>query len=341
MKLLIALMSLVALANAVAMPSEITKHSNAKLWTAWKEKFNKQYESEKEELTRFTIWNQNLKEISIHNVEYEFGLHTYNMGLNKFSDLTRKEFVAKYTGQQKTAPPAPENSEKRVVDTSSLPSEVNWVKEGWVTSVKDQGGCTSCGVFGTIGSVEGQYFNATRNLTSLSTEQLWECTYPDKLLNCSHDGVYPYDAFNYLIKRGSISEANYPYTSGNGQTGPCEDKDFPITATITKYVQLPYGDEAAQQEAVAKVGPVTANINDHCLQNVHNKGVYYNPTCSGTTNHAVVVVGYGTLNGMDYWLIKNSWGTGWADQGYLKVARNKDNYAGIASWSYYPLSGDF
>ena len=102
---------------------------------------------------------------------------------------------------------------------------------------------------------------------------------------------------------------------------------------ITEY------SEQDLQVAVATVGPISVAIDaSHHSFHTYGRGIYYEPACSSTSlDHAVLVVGYGTLNGQDYWLVKNSWGTSWGMKGYIMMARNRNNHCGIASRASYPL----
>lgn len=109
---------------------------------------------------------------------------------------------------------------------------------------------------------------------------------------------------------------------------------------IEQIVQLESGNEYALQEAVSKVGPIAVYIYSNIPSFLMLKDeVFYHPDCvnAKTFDHAVLVVGYGTQNGQDYWLIKNSWGTSWGVQGYGKIARNKENHCNIAGYPYYPV----
>jgi cathepsin L len=94
------------------------------------------------------------------------------------------------------------------------------------------------------------------------------------------------------------------------------------------------GTEGELKAIVANVGPVVISMHVVSTFQFYKSGVYYDSTCNSvcsTTNHAMVAVGYGTDPvGGDYWLVKNSWGTGWGEQGYIKMARNKANNCNIA-----------
>ena len=104
----------------------------------------------------------------------------------------------------------------------------------------------------------------------------------------------------------------------------------------------PVANEMALLKALVKIGPLSVTIDASGLQNISSRSdfVYASTKCStAATEHAhcVLLVGYGTTDkGEDYWLVKNSWGPGWGDQGYFKLARNRGNMCGIANWALYP-----
>lgn len=104
---------------------------------------------------------------------------------------------------------------------------------------------------------------------------------------------------------------------------------------------LPAGNERRLKEAVAKIGPIAVAIDaSHPSFQFYKGGVYYEPLCaSGRMDHGVLVVGYGTdeATGMDYWLVKNSWGTEWGENGYIRMARNRNNNCCIACYGAYPI----
>ena len=92
---------------------------------------------------RKAIFNENLKVIAKHNAEEALGLHTFTLGVNRFTDMTHEEFVAAYLPLKKDFSEF-NASGSAVIDTTGLPDEVDWRAEGFVTPVKDQGQCGSC-----------------------------------------------------------------------------------------------------------------------------------------------------------------------------------------------------
>jgi cathepsin L len=218
-------------------------------------------------------------------------------------------------------------------DSSSLPAQVDWRSKGWVTPVKNQGKCGSCWAFTATGALEGQNFNKTGVLVSLSEQNLVDCSTSNYGCN---GGVTDY-AFRYVKQNSGIaSEESYQYT---GKQGSCQYRSSNKAGTCSGWVDIPPGDETALQVAVATVGPVAVAIDaSSMLFQLYRKGVYKNPFCSSTNlDHAVLIVGYGTYNGQPYWLVKNSWGTSWGQDGYVMMARNQGNMCGIATSASYPI----
>lgn len=180
----------------------------------------------------------------------------------------------------------------------------------------------------------------TKNLVSLSEQNLVDCSGPEGNLACG--GGEMDAAFQYVIKnKGIDTEKSYPYVDVNKQvnTEKCLFKRKNVGATITSYKNIPSGDETALKEAVATVGPISVAIDaSNPSFTFYNSGVYDEPDCSTTVlDHGVTAVGYGTLDGEDYWLVKNSWGTDWGNNGYILMSRNKNNQCGIATNSSYPI----
>ncbi|CAF95154.1 unnamed protein product, partial [Tetraodon nigroviridis] len=316
-------------ASAAAMfDSDLNVH-----WELWKKTHDKMYQSEVEERSRRELWESNLRLINMHNLEASMGLHTYQLGMNHMGDWSQEEIVQAGT---KLTPPSDHQRGLAYFDASGradLPATVDWRNKGLVTSVKMQGSCGSCWAFSAAGALEGLLAKTTGKLVDLSPQNLVDCT--RKYGNHGCNGGYMHHTFQYVIDNHGIdSEASYPYT---GQEGVCRYNPAFRAANCSHYWFLRQGDEGALQEAVATIGPISVGIDATRHQFVYYRsGVYNDPGCSQTVNHAVLAVGYGTDNGQDYWLVKNSWGVGFGEDGYIRMARNKNDQCGIAQFPCFP-----
>jgi len=249
--------------------------------------------------------------------------------MNKFADLTQEEFGAMYCGYD---PEMIQNSGNPpiMIENSDLPDAVNWTAAGAVTGVKDQGACGSCWAFSTTGSVEGANAIATGTLTSLSEQQLVDCSTAQGNEGCN-GGLMDY-AFQYIISNNGITtEASYPYT---GVDGSCKS-GVSKAVTISSFKDVPSGDETTLLAAVTQQ-PVSVAIEaDQLAFQFYSTGVF-SAACGTNLDHGVLAVGYGTDAGKDYWIVKNSWGASWGEKGYIRMIRNK-NQCGIALAASYPI----
>ncbi|XP_074662876.1 procathepsin L-like [Tubulanus polymorphus] len=309
-------------------------------WEEFKSKHGKIYESVKEDMRRFGIFIVNLIHIEEHNKLHKQGLKSYTLGVNKYADMSHEEFVKTMNGLQRNY-----NESKAKPHSVSylspnllqdLPRNVDWRKKGYVTPVKDQGQCGSCWSFSTTGALEGQHKRKTGRLVSLSEQNLVDCSVDWGNHGCN--GGLMDQAFKYIKDNGGIdTEESYPY---KGVEGKCHFKKRDIGADDSGFVDIPSQDEDKLKEAIATIGPVSVAIDaGHRSFQLYKEGVYDEPDCSSTQlDHGVLAVGYGVNeDGIDYWLVKNSWSAGWGDEGYVKMSRNKDNQCGIATQASYPL----
>lgn len=322
-------------AKAEGNDARLSEVNVEKHWQAFKLQHSKSYSAE-EEKSRFMKFSQNFAAILQHNSEQVLGLHTYQLGLNEYADLDMFEVRMKMNGYKRPADYAKNGSTYLGLNNiSPVPDTVDWRTKGYVTPVKNQGQCGSCWAFSTTGSLEGQHYRSTGKLVSLSEQNLVDCS--TKYGNNGCEGGLMDNAFRYIKANGGIdTEKAYPYEALDDN---CHFKRKNVGADDTGYVDVPEGDEDKLKEAVATVGPVSVAIDaSHNSFQLYKNGVYVEPRCSSTQlDHGVLVVGYGTENGQDYWLVKNSWGESWGEQGYIKMARNKNNQCGVASQASYPL----
>jgi len=324
---------LVALVGAAAAAPSLTQ--DHAVWNLYKNAYGKTYESSAVESLRMQVFLENKKMIDEHNELFKAGKVSFEMGLNHFSDMLNSEYrsqnngfvrPANRTGEAFVAPPA----------GVEIPDSIDWRTYGAVTPIKNQGQCGSCWSFSSTGSIEGAWFRKTNKLVSLSEQNLVDCTSSYGNYGCS--GGWMENAYKYIKDNGGIdTEASYPYYAVQYS---CRYNAAYNAAQLTGYVDLPHYDENSLKQAVATAGPVAVAIDaSRSSFQSYKSGVYYDAACSPTAlDHAVLVVGYGhdaTAN-QDYWLVKNSWGTWWGLQGYIKMIRNYNNHCGIASHATYP-----
>ncbi|KAG4942418.1 hypothetical protein JHK85_047064 [Glycine max] len=306
----------------------------------------KRYRSVDEIRNRFRIFSDNLKLIRSTNRRSL----TYTLGVNHFADWTWEEFTRHKLG-------APQNcsatlkGNHRLTD-AVLPDEKDWRKEGIVSQVKDQGNCGSCWTFrllfeaeklfgmtlvmcSTTGALEAAYAQAFGKNISLSEQQLVDCAGAFNNFGCN--GGLPSQAFEYIKYNGGLdTEEAYPYT---GKDGVCKFTAKNVAVRVIDSINITLGAEDELKQAVAFVRPVSVAFEVAKDFRFYNNGVYTSTICGSTpmdVNHAVLAVGYGVEDGVPYWIIKNSWGSNWGDNGYFKMELGK-NMCGVATCASYPV----
>ncbi|XP_064645051.1 procathepsin L-like [Lineus longissimus] len=321
---------LATLALGFSAPLDLQQDSE---WELFKTTHKKTYDQNTEGF-RKQVFLANLRIIQKHNIEADLGMHTFWMGVNEFSDQTNLEF-RKYANGYRMAANRTSGSTYLPASNTNIPETVDWRTKGYVTPVKNQGQCGSCWAFSTTGSLEGQHFKKYGKLVSLSEQQLVDCS--GSYGNNGCEGGLMDNAFKYIKDNGGIdTEACYPYEA---RDATCRFQRSCVAATDTGFVDIQRGNEDKLKSAVAENGPISVAIDaGHQSFQTYRSGIYDEPQCSSTRlDHGVLVVGYGTDNGQDYWLVKNSWGPSWGMEGYLKMSRNKNNQCGIATQASFPL----
>ncbi|XP_055383350.1 procathepsin L-like [Condylostylus longicornis] len=302
-------------------------------WENFKIQYGKVYNSYEEEATRKETFANTLKKIEEHNKNYAKGLSTFEMGVNEFADFTVDEYKAKLERSAYMPTSGFGSSEFAQNFTArDLPEYVNWLEYGYRNPVLNQGGCGSCYTFAAIAALEGQYYIKHGQLIQLAHQELLDCGKEYGNYGCG--GGFQRNVYNYMLAHGLGHAASNPYL---GREDVCRRGEPRIS--ISTFYEIPSGDEQALKQAVATVGPIPIDMDASLDTFMHYKsGVFYDSRCrTNWLSHAITIVGYGTENGQDYWLVRNSWGDWWGDNGYIKMARNRNNHCGVATRAVYPI----
>lgn len=321
-KILVTILSILTFSgNALLLDETAVRFTN------FMNTYNKTY-LDSELSLRYNIFKDNLQRIEAHNSAG----HSWTMGVNQFADLTADEFKSQTLCYNRPNLDVPRITLRFDEAVQDLPTELDWTTKGAVTPVKDQGQCGSCWAFSTTGSVEGAYAIAKGKLQSFSEQQLVDCSGSYGNQGCN-GGLMDY-GLKYIKDNGICLESAYPY---KGVAGKCQ-KCTSVTK-ITSYVDVTPNSESALQQAL-QFGPVSVAIEaDQSSFQFYSSGVLTS-SCGTSLDHGVNLVGYGSLNGQDFWKVKNSWGSSWGEKGYILLARNvkqTGGQCGIAAEASYPV----
>ncbi|XP_031476139.1 cysteine protease RD19A-like [Nymphaea colorata] len=300
-------------------------------------RFGKTYSGPEEHAYRFSVFKSNLRRARRHQLLDPTAVH----GVTQFSDLTEEEFQKRYLGLRSRNPFRRSGDEHKapILPTNDLPENFDWREHGAVTPVKNQGSCGSCWSFSATGALEGANFLATGKLVSLSEQQLVDCDHecdasePSSCDSGCNGGLMT-SAFQYAIKAGGLErEEDYPYTGTD--RGTCKFDKNRIVATVSNYSVVSIDEDQIAANLV-KNGPLAVGINAVFMQ-TYVGGVSCPYICGRHLDHGVLLVGYGAegyspirFKPKPYWIIKNSWGEGWGEQGYYKICRGR-NVCGVDS----------
>ncbi|XP_063839072.1 uncharacterized protein LOC135088119 [Ostrinia nubilalis] len=247
--------------------------------------YNKVYSSEAEKQARFEIFKKNLEKLNEQNQV----------------DDAVFEVRCQYWRS---------NNASRV----SAPESHDWRALNKVTPVKSQMTCGSCWAFSAVGAVESQYAIVHNQLLDLSEQQVVDCT--QSTFGCQ--GGWMSNALDELANTGGImGEQDYSYQNSQGY---CKYDASRAVVRVTSCRQFDFRSEEELKETLASVGPLSIAVAVDSWQNYHGGLLEMCPQAQ--VNHAVLLVGYGSEGGRPYWIIKNSWGLGWGESGYIRIKRN-------------------
>ncbi|XP_059633760.1 cysteine protease RD19A-like [Cornus florida] len=304
-------------------------------FSLFKTKFGKTYATQEEHDYRLSIFKANLRQAKRHQLLDPSAVH----GVTKFSDLTAAEFQRTRLGLKRLKLPT-DARKAPILPTNDLPTDFDWREHGAVTGVKDQGSCGSCWSFSATGALEGAHFLSTGELVSLSEQQLVDCDHecdPEQYGSCDSgcNGGLMNNAFEYALKAGGLElEKDYPYTGKDGRT--CKFDKSKIAAKVSNFSVVSLDEDQIAANLV-KNGPLAVGINAAFMQ-TYIGGVSCPYICSKRNlDHGVLLVGFGSagysiirFKEKPYWIIKNSWGESWGEDGYYKICRGR-NICGVDS----------
>jgi C1A family cysteine protease len=229
-------------------------------------------------------------------------------------------------------------------NNTNLPESVDWREKGAVTNVKDQGQCGSCWSFSSTGSLEGAYAIKYGNLVSFSEQELVDCSnIRNGGTNLGCNGGEMQSTLDWIGSNGGLcTEQSYPYVSGTTlKAGTCQKTCSAVSGSVVKStVAVPTNSDTAMMTALTQQ-PVSIAIEaDTRYFQSYSGGILTSTTCGTNLDHGVLITGYGEENGQKYWNVKNSWGTSWGENGYIKIARSESEsdpgICGIAKSPTFP-----
>lgn len=295
----------------------------------FKSKYNVKYFDSLEEENRLYQFIKNYKIIEYWN---ENENNTHLLEINKFSDRYDYEISASSCWNIKKTYGC---KSQDYPSGKTMPDVKDWVQEEVITPVKNQGQCGSCWAFSTTGAIEGIWKIKTNELISLSEQQLIDCSFKYGDYGCK--GGLPDNAFDYVIDNGICSEEEYIYQASRQSC----NVDCIKVVNISDCVDVVPNNQLALKEAVAQQPVAVAIEADTKVFQFYKEGIISSLDCGTDLDHAVLIVGYGTENGVDYWKVKNSWGDTWGEDGYVRILRSNDTndpgICGIASQPSYPI----
>lgn len=342
---------------ALSGASSVTKDDDLeKKFDDWVAKYDKQYSTEEEKLKRLQIWSENYDYIEQQN---DLNL-TYELGLNEHSDKTLKEFHQHYSlgdyamGFDDDDDDEDDEDEEDKIeflktkngsaslrrlendsDDVSLPASVDWVAKGKVTPCLDQRQCASCWAFtaaAVLESTSAIQFDSTP--VPMSEQELVDCS----TNNHGCDGGSPKKAFKFLknTKSGLCSFHDYPYVAKDEHAAGCSLKKGSCTSVnhshVKKFSRKKNKNENFLKRMVVKAPPAALMDASQRPFQFYKSGVFTGE-CPGKLDHSVAVVGYNIADG--YWLLKNSWGQNWGENGFMKLGIKSDNPKNVGACGVY------
>ncbi|XP_071922656.1 senescence-specific cysteine protease SAG39-like [Coffea arabica] len=322
--LLIQWMVFQARSRVISDVSMIERHEH------WMAGYGRQYKDTAEKEKRYQIFKANVEYIDLVN---RAGNKPYKLSANQFADLTNEEFKAAHIGHR-----SPSKDKSTAILSSSeydkivtaIPPSLDWRRKGAVAPIRE----VSCGAWTipAVDAVEALIKIKTGQLYTLSNQEIVDCSTG---LDCYQGSTE--DAFEFIKQHGLTTESNYPPKDNKGTCDTKKEKE-PV-AKISGYNYVPADNEKALLQALTDQ-PVAVMVDASGADFQFYAGGVFTGECGTDIDHGVTLVGYGTSNSpLKYWRIKNSWGKGWGEDGYMRMERDiaaKEGMCGIAIEPIYP-----
>jgi len=302
-------------------------------------KYNKSYTDTNEALFRLKVFAGNMEQAAIQDERSrKLGPNAARYGMTELSDMTREEFSTRYL--MNNMPPIPSDklypnhlesySSIAKWNKSSIPAVFDWATTpGTVTPVYNQGSCGSCWAFSATENHESRFARQhNQAAVSMSVQQILDCDDPSQH-GC--EGGWPYLAWDYIYLQGGQDRWNcYPY---QGSVGSCRWNGGCNAGSLVSWTWIFPNNEPSQAAWLYGNAPISICLDASQWTN-YQSGIVYGSECSTNTDHCVLSTGYNLNSNPPYWIVRNSWGTGWGMSGYIYLEYNT-NTCGL---SQYPGS---
>jgi len=306
--------------------TKVNNQNIKELYAGWKKQYNVTYggPEDTQRLKYFTKTYTAVAQTNARNL-------TYQLGLNEFSAMSDEEFSSIKLGlNAKTLRLMGASKNFSKLPTANLKESVDWSGKGAVQRVKNQGSCGSCWAFSAIGALEGLSAIKGKGLQDFSEQELVDCSKSYGNNGCN--GGLMASAFKYVKDKGISTQSAYPYKGVDSQCKAAGGDKFKISG----YTNVPANNAAQLKAALAKQPVSVAVQADSAAFRNYKSGVVTGTACGTNLNHGVLAVGYET-SGTPYYKVKNSWGTGWGDKGFIKIGITEGaGVCGIQKDSCYP-----
>ncbi|XP_008277709.1 cathepsin O [Stegastes partitus] len=299
---------------------ETTRNNSAVDFDSFRAKFHRVYDFSSDEYSRRHLYYQNATERHTYLNTFSTGPQAAKYGINQFSDLSQKEFRDLYLRAIHDRAPLFSG-----LSIKQLPAKFDWRDKSVVAPVQDQLSCGSCWAFSVVGAIQSVQAIGGSQLERLSVQQIVDCCFQNE--GC--DGGSTTKALKWLqqTRMKLVTQSEYPYKA---KTGICHffSPSHGGVAVKNFTAQDFSGQEEAMMGQLVEHGPLAAIVDAVSWQD-YLGGIIQHHCSSRWSNHAVLIVGYDTTGDIPYWIVQNSWGTRWGNEGYVYI-KIGGNICGIA-----------